>query len=66
MNYRYLNHKNIEFYVESFLIEGAFETKTKWQCLVDEGYALSEICEDKATAIEEAICNINKNLNRLK
>ena len=59
-----LIHNNINFYLESFEVEGAFETKTKYQCLVDEGYSLSEICEDESTAIKQAISMINENLDR--
>ena len=59
------SHDKVKFFVESFEIKGATETKTKYQAFYgNTGVALSEICESEAIATMQAIKNINENRDR--
>lgn len=56
-----ITHNNVDFWVESFEVKGAHETKTMYQAFYGDGYALSEIEEKEYTAICFAIKAINEN-----
>lgn len=61
-----IEHDGVTFRVERYELEGAYETKVRYQAFhIETSAALSELEENRSIAIMRAIKTINENRDRL-